>query len=288
MPELPEVETMRRGLAPLVGGVITAVEKPRCGCRPISVRPGWPRLKSGLLRRRIRGFERRGKRLILLAEPEDQPAAPLARLVIEPRMTGLVSLDDVPDRQHLRLRLAVQGAKADQLLFWDRRGLGTLRLFADEVTFEAALGRQRIGPDALECSLADFRELLGSSRRAIKVALLDQAKLAGVGNLYASEMLHVSRIHPATACCELTAGQWRKLYAAMRDVLETAIRYEGSTLSDGTYRNALNQAGGYQNQHRVYDRAGENCPRRNCGQILRIVQAQRATFYCPGCQKLRA
>jgi formamidopyrimidine-DNA glycosylase len=124
---------------------------------------------------------------------------------------------------------------------------------------------------------------LGRSRRAIKVALLDQRAVAGIGNLYASEILHLARIHPAKRCDLLKADQWQAIHRHMLAVLNLAIRYEGSTLSDGTYRNALNQSGGFQDHHRVYDRAGEAC--RQCqGSIVRIVQAQRATFFCPRCQ----
>ena len=78
--------------------------------------------------------------------------------------------------------------------------------------------------------------------------------------------------------------EWHRLYESMREVLGLAIQYEGSTLSDGTYRNALNQSGGYQNHHRVYGKAGETCPSCRRGQVLRSVQAQRSTFYCPVCQ----
>jgi formamidopyrimidine-DNA glycosylase len=134
-------------------------------------------------------------------------------------------------------------------------------------------------------SAESYRERLGASRRPIKVALLDQRAVAGIGNLYASEILHLAGIHPAHACRELTSRRWKALAAAAQTVLNAAIRYEGSTLSDGTYRNALNGEGGYQNQHRVYARAGRQCPRCRRATIARIVQAQRSTFYCPRCQK---
>ena len=276
MPELPEVETMRRGLAPIIGGVIRTVEKPRCKRKPISVKPGWPQLRKKLVGQRVARIDRLGKRVILVTDGE-------LRLVIEPRMTGLVALDEVPTQQHLRLRISLQDAAAPQMLFWDRRGLGTLRLFTAE-EFAEQLGPERIGPDALDCALADFRDRLGESRRAIKVALLDQKAIAGIGNLYASEMLHRAAIAPQLACHELTPTQWRKLHRAMQTILQNAILYEGSTLGDGTYRNALNQSGEYQNHHKVYDREGEACGRCKTHEITRIVQAQRSTFYCPNCQ----
>jgi formamidopyrimidine-DNA glycosylase len=111
--------------------------------------------------------------------------------------------------------------------------------------------------------------------------------VAGIGNLYASEILHLAQIHPSKRCDLLSAEQWDAIHGRMLEVLHEAIRHEGSTLSDGTYRNALNQSGGYQNQHRVYDRAGEPCRQCRSAAIVRIVQAQRATFYCPVCQSKR-
>jgi formamidopyrimidine-DNA glycosylase len=111
--------------------------------------------------------------------------------------------------------------------------------------------------------------------------------VAGVGNLYASEILHLAGIHPAKRCDKLRLAQWQAIHARMIEILNLAIEHEGSTLSDGTYRNALNKTGGYQNHHRVYDRAGEICLTCARKQVVRIVQAQRATFYCPNCQPSR-
>jgi formamidopyrimidine-DNA glycosylase len=150
--------------------------------------------------------------------------------------------------------------------------------------FDRLYGREKLGPDALALSSDDLRARLRKSRREIKVALLDQRVLAGVGNLYASEILHLAGVHPRRRCHRLTRAQWQSIHAAMLEVLETAIRLEGSTLGDGTYRNALAQSGGYQHQHRVYDRAGQPCGRCGKAAIRRIVQAQRATFFCPCCQ----
>jgi formamidopyrimidine-DNA glycosylase len=131
-----------------------------------------------------------------------------------------------------------------------------------------------------------FRSQLGGSRRAVKVALLDQRAVAGIGNLYASEILHLAGVHPAGRCDRLSRDAWRRIAEATQEVLETAIRFEGSTLGDGTYRNALNQSGGYQNHHRVYDREGKACPRCGSGsEVVRIVQAQRSTFFCGACQR---
>jgi formamidopyrimidine-DNA glycosylase len=182
--------------------------------------------------------------------------------------------------------LDLAGGRAPHIWYWDRRGLGSIRLLTAK-EFVSRLGSGQLGPDALSLSADQLKERLSSSRRAIKVALLDQRAVAGIGNLYASEILHLSRIHPAKPCQRLTSAEWEDVHARMLDVLELAIRYEGSTLSDGTYRNALNKLGGYQNHHRVYDRAGKLCPTCTKASIIRIVQAQRSTFYCPTCQRKR-
>ncbi len=276
MPELPEVETMRRGIAAVLGSVIGDVERFAPDYQPITIAPEWPKFCRRLRGKRIIGLSRAGKRVVLDLSDEH-------RLVIEPRMTGLVLVAEPPNQEHLRLRLSLRGGPVSHLMYWDRRGLGTVRLMTVG-EFEERLGPEMLGPDALEITSTDLRERLCASRRAIKVALLDQRAVAGIGNLYASEILHLARVHPARRCDQITRIQWEQIHIAMVKVLHEAILYEGSTLSDGTYRNALNKAGGYQNEHRVYDRAEKKC--RTCGaaEIVRIVQAQRSTFFCPACQ----
>jgi formamidopyrimidine-DNA glycosylase len=199
-------------------------------------------------------------------------------------MTGLVLVADPPTREHLRFRLDLKGGPLKTIWYWDRRGLGTVRLLSPK-QFDEQLRGGKVGPDALDITAAEMRVRMERSKRAIKVALLDQRALAGVGNLYASEILHLCGIHPARRCDLLRNEQWEQIHFRMRQVLELAIKHEGSTLSDGTYRNALSQSGGYQNLHRVYDKAGIACPTCGRGSIIRIVQAQRATFFCPNCQR---
>lgn len=278
MPELPEVETMRRGVLGIVGGRIREVERVACRRKPIAIAPRIDHFRRRTIGRTVRAVDRIGKRVVLRLDSADS-------IVLEPRMTGLVLVADPPTQEHLRFRCQLTGSVTREFLYWDRRGLGNVRLFSP-AEFEIAFGPDKLGPDALTMTAELFRTQLGDSRRAVKVAMLDQRSVAGIGNLYASEILHVAAIHPARRCDKVTQAQWRRIADATRAVLETAIRYEGSTLGDGTYRNALNQAGSYQNHHRVYDKAGEVCPR--CGgesKIARIVQAQRSTFYCHICQR---
>jgi len=277
VPELPEVETMRRGAAVIVGSRIAAVPAVKCAKKPIEISPLLPQFRRRAIGRTVVDLGRVGKRVIVRLDSGDS-------IVIEPRMTGLVLVADPPNREHLRFQLRLSGGKAAELLYWDRRGLGSVRLLSPE-QFARRLGPDRVGPDALAVSPELLHKRLGASRRAIKVALLDQRAIAGVGNLYASEILHLARIHPERPCRQLRSGDWPRLHAALEHVLGEAIRHEGSTLSDGTYRNALNESGGYQNHHRVYDRAGDACPSCGLSPVVRIVQAQRSTFFCARCQR---
>ena len=276
MPELPEVETMCRGVRPIIGSVIDRVVDPRCLYRPIACNPSLGSIQRRLRGQVITGVARLGKRVLIETD----------RLVLalQPKMTGLVTIEAPPGPEHVRLILQLSGTDVPQLFFWDRRGLGTVTLLArDQVETQLVLGK--LGIDALAISATEFAQRLMSTRRPIKVALLDQKIVAGVGNLYASEMLHAAGIDPNRSAAELTRSEYRKLFQHMCRILAEAIDHEGSTLSDGTYRNALNQAGNYQNMHRVYDRAGQPCPRCRTATILRIVQAQRSTFYCARCQR---
>ena len=276
MPELPEVETMRRGILDAVGGKIVSIRTEPCTRLPIAIEPGIEEIHRRTVGQRLEAVDRVGKRVVFRFTSGDC-------LVIEPRMTGLVLVSDPPTIEHLRVRIQLRGCGHPSIWFWDRRGLGTVTLMSPDEQRQR-LGPPRLGPDALTLTPQLLRAQLGASRRAIKVALLDQSKVAGIGNLYASEILHVAQVDPRQLCTRLRPSQWEAITVATLDVLKEAIQHEGSTLSDGTYRNALNQSGGYQNMHRVYDRADESCPR--CGETIhRIVQAQRSTFFCRKCQR---
>jgi formamidopyrimidine-DNA glycosylase len=227
--------------------------------------------------RRVAAISRVGKRVVVALDSAD-------RIVIEPRMTGRVLLAEPPNRTYVRVVFQLSGGPSPPVIFWDSRGLGVVRLMSpDQLARE--LGPDRLGPDALEITAGELRRRLGLSRRAIKVALLDQRAVAGVGNLYASELLHRAGIHPAVPCNRLRAPDWPKIHAALQGVLREAIELQGSTLADGNYRTAENRPGTFQERHRVYQRAGEPCLQCGKAQIVRIVQAQRSTFFCPICQQ---
>jgi formamidopyrimidine-DNA glycosylase len=279
MPELPEVETMVRGIRPFAEGrTIAAVRSCSCRCRPLTVEPPLRSIAARSRGRRISGVRRLAKRVVLQLDSGDA-------FVIEPRMTGLMLAADPPDREHLRVEWEFADSDpVNRIWFWDRRGLGTIRLLtADELADLEHGGR--FGPDPLTMSVDDWRGALKDRRRPIKAALLDQSLVAGIGNLYASEILHSAGIHPEHRADRLTRTQIVRLHQATRSILLLAIEYEGSTLGDGTYRNALNKSGGYQNSHRVYARERETCLTCRRGMVERLVQAQRSTFFCPVCQR---
>ena len=278
MPELPEVETMVRGIRPdCIDRRIDRTIFPKCICRPIQISPSRRVFTARTENKTISSIVRLAKRIVLGLDSGD-------RIVIEPRMTGLMLLTDPPTQKHRRLyfELSPEKKKAGSLEFWDRRGLGTVSLLNPK---EFAELESRLGRDALDLPNNDWKAILSRTDREIKVALLDQALIAGIGNLYASEILHEAGVSPFRPASKLSQRQIEKLMLATNRILHLAITYEGSTLGDGTYRNALNKDGGYQNQHQVYDRDGESCPRCKKATIKRTVQSQRATFYCARCQR---
>lgn len=280
MPELPEVETMVRGIRDHVEGrTIVQLRRCRCRCRPINVSPSVPKLQARCRGATVESVSRFAKRVVILLETGD-------RIAIEPRMTGLMLLADPPSTAHLRFEWILEGKRGSKnsLWFWDRRGLGTVSIYT-QPEFEKL--KERFGPDALDMQIDDWKALREKTKRAIKVALLDQKLVAGIGNLYASEILHLAKVSPEQSARTLTTPQLKRIAAWTDRVLRTAIQYEGSTLGDGTYRNALNQDGGYQNEHKVYARADEICSTCKRSRIKRIVQAQRSTFFCERCQKPR-
>ncbi|MFM9960388.1 MAG: bifunctional DNA-formamidopyrimidine glycosylase/DNA-(apurinic or apyrimidinic site) lyase [Planctomycetaceae bacterium] len=281
MPELPEVETMVRGIRDVITGrSILELRACPCECRPLMLSPEFDQMARRAQGQTVTAVRRVAKRVVIDLSSRES-------FIIEPRMTGLMLVADPPDREHLRLEWRVSGDEpwqARSIWFWDRRGLGVVRL-CDAAELDRRLGRESLGQDALLLTPADWREVCQRTARPIKVALLDQKLVAGIGNLYASEILHVAHISPLRPATKLTRDQVRRLHEATLQVLLDAIKHEGSTLGDGTYRNALNQSGGYQNAHRVYDREADPCLTCGRGKIVRIVQAQRATFFCRACQR---
>ncbi len=274
MPELPEVETIVRSLEPRIRGRIIAgvrlIFRPllrrTCGCR-----------LGDLVGKRIAGVRRRGK--MILIEFEGGPA-----LVFHLKMTGqmLLAAPEEPPDKHVRLVVRFEDGNTE-LRFRDIRKFGFMLCLA-----EGAAGScpeiAALGPEPFEVSQATFAGIFAGRKARIKSLLLNQGVIAGIGNIYADEILFDARIHPETPASSLRKSDTDRLWASMRKVLGSAIRAGGSTLRD--YVDAEGRAGEFQFNHKVYDREGEPC--LGCpGKVRRTVVAGRGTYFCPRCQRKR-
>jgi len=274
MPELPEVETVRRSLREaLRGRRIVEVE-----------RIGWPRtiaapppetFRSLLRDRAVLDVDRRGKYVLLRLDHDET-------LVVHLRMTGRLTVapaDDEPDAHtHVVLRLD----DGRRLVFRDPRKFGRIWLLDGEGL--AAL-QGKLGPEPLDDALTaeEFRTLLRRRRGRLKPLLLDQSLLAGLGNIYVDEALWLAKLHPLRTVLSLGDDEVDSLYGAIRAVLARAVDNRGTTFSD--FRDGWGYRGDNQQFLNVYDRAGQPCLR--CGTpIERIVVGQRGTHLCPFCQRL--
>lgn len=275
MPELPEVETVRRMLAQhLPGQRIRSAEVSRHRLRQASL----ARLPKQLEGRTFGEPRRTGKFLFLDLEGGSTLLSHLGMSGRWLYWPGNAEADESMPHVHLRLSLA----GGSRLWYQDIRRFGMLRVVALD-----ALGRdpsvRLLGPDPL-VSRPDGAALRASargSRVAVKTFLLDQRRLAGVGNIYASEILHRAGVDPRRAAGRVTLPQWNAVARELPRVLEAAIARMGTTFS--TYRTIWNESGGYGAQLRVYDREGEPC--RTCGEpVRRMVQGGRATYWCRRCQ----
>jgi len=274
MPELPEVETVVRGLRRRLGGRrIVRVRLPQ----PLIVHGNPARFRRAVRGARIRGLERRGKYILIELERPGNRFRP-TYWVVHLGMTGQLyacsSAAPVENHTHLVAWLS----SGEQLRYRDPRRFGKMLLLREaELTDYFA----PLGPEPFRVSFPRFCGLCAQRRAPIKNLLLNQNRLRGLGNIYASEALFVARIHPARPAGGLTPAELKRLYQAIRQVLREAIAGEGTTVSD--YRTGDGLPGDYQNYLRVYHREGEPCPR--CGAPLqRLVLAGRSSHLCPQCQ----
>lgn len=268
MPELPEVESVRNGLQPIVGRrIIRASLFRRDMLESLSAPLNIPR--AMLQGRRVERIDRVGKQLGIIADGGSV-------LGIHLGMTGqmIVSHPDLPRSTHDHAHWVLDDGLA--LTFRDPRRFGGLR-----AAHSASELFENLGPDALEIRAKELKLGCGNSTRSIKAALLDQRVLAGVGNIYADESLFRARIRPSKECRCMTDDQFRALAGSIRKVLSEAISYGGSTLRD--YRKPDGERGEAQRLHRVYGRAGMPCI--NCQTTLKSdTIGQRTTVWCPRCQ----
>jgi formamidopyrimidine-DNA glycosylase len=276
MPELPEVETVRRGLAAtVVGRRVEAVHV--TGARTVR-RTSAEAVVAGLTGTTVVAADRRGKYLLL---PVDSGALGVVHL----RMSGqllLARAGAAPDR-HAHVVLSLAGG--DELRFVDPRTFGEVVVVDGTRLAEDAPWLAALGPDALVelPSAAGLHRLLASRSRMLKHLLLDQHTIAGLGNIYTDEILHRAGLAPYRGSADISPAEAAALRRAVRNVLAEAIDARGSSLGDGQYVDLMGEAGGYQARHRVYGRPGQPCLRCRTP-IERAKWAGRSTFWCPRCQ----
>jgi len=255
MPELPEVESVVRVLAPRITGR-------RLQRIDVASRKPWARMIGPAEGKQVRRVRRYGKYILFDLDE--------GLLAVHLGMTGklLVNADPGP---HARAVLVFDGVN---VVYDDVRQFGSMRWLPHEP--------EGLGPDALEVAAADFARMLLARKGRIKALLLNQAFLRGLGNIYSDEALFRAGIHPLAEAGRLSRRRILRLHSAIKQVLEQAIAKGGSSISD--YLDPDGRRGWFQIEHRVYGRAGEPCKR--CGaRIRRILVAQRSTHFCPQCQR---
>lgn len=275
MPELPEVETIVLDLAPRITG--RHITHPHLYRTDVLRKIRKAALLRALDGNRIADVYRRAKHVVLRLDDG-------RRLVIQPRMTGSLVVHQRPlSRDERRYAvLEVPFREGGRLVFRDVRRLGTVWLL-DEAAW--AVYTARIGPEPLDPDfrVASFAARLRGTRQAIKKALMDQRRLAGIGNIYANEALFMARIDPSRRADTLDRAELRALHASVRRVLRAAVTARGTTVRD--YRTGTGQRGAFQHVLRVYGRGGEPCA--TCGTPLATTHAidGRATTFCWRCQR---
>ena len=272
MPELPEVETVRRRLEPvLAGSTLEHVEILDARL----TRPLDPlEIAAELVGERVEAVDRRGKYLIVRFESG-------RALVVHLRMTGsLLHVTDIPELDPHR-RAVLQLDDGTTVVYRDVRRFGTWLLAEPgeaEPYLDARLGREPLAPAFTTRRLG---EALAGRRAPVKAAILDQRRIAGVGNIYADEALWRARIHPQRPAGELGQEELKALHRGIRAALKAGIARQGATLRD--YRTPDGGSGRMQHEFKVYGRAGEPCER--CGRPIEKTRAAgRGTWFCPGCQ----
>lgn len=283
MPELPEVETVRRGLAGVMEGAVIA--------RATVNRPDlrWPlpdRMAERLSGRRVLALRRRSKYLLADLDSGETLLVHLGmsgRMLVSGRVAGEFHHAHPPIERHDHVVFDM--ADGTRITFNDARRFGMMDLLGTAVAEDHRLLRD-LGPEPLGNGFdaVYLAACLRGRRTPIKAALLDQHIVAGLGNIYVSEILHRTGIAPARRSDRIAAARIASLVPATRDVLLEAIAAGGSSLRD--HRQTSGELGYFQHRFRVYGREGQACPTPGCcGTIRRIVQSGRSSYFCPACQK---
>jgi formamidopyrimidine-DNA glycosylase len=273
MPELPEVETVVRGLrAPLIGRTILEMQHDSKSV----IRPAPEEFADRIQGQTIRAVNRRAK--YILCELDHDV------LIVHLKMTGrlYVIANDAISEADRWVHFCLQLDNGQQLRFSDSRRFGRVYLTEDVTTVTGQLGPE---PLADEFTAEVFHQRLLGRHKSIKPLLLDQERIAGVGNIYADEALHLAMIHPLRHTDTLSSEEILRLHAAIREVLQAGIEREGASVN--WYRKPDGTQGEMQNHLAVYDREGQPCTR--CGQpIHKIRVGGRGTHFCPQCQPVEA
>lgn len=285
MPELPEVETVRRGLAPALVGKRIAKARTR---RPDLRFPFPEKFAARLKGRTVATLDRRAKYILAHLDNGYVWITHLGMtgrwsIIGAKQQPGDFYYAEPPDPAHTHV--VVETDEGARLEFNDPRRFGYMDLIK-ESELDAHPYFKGLGPEPLSNDFHEghLKKAFAGKKTSVKAALLDQRVVAGLGNIYVVEALHRAGIAPAKPAGRISAKRLDKLFHSIRLVLEEAIEAGGSTLSD--YAGVDGAQGGFQHRFRVYDREGEPCPTPDCGgTIARVVQAGRSTFWCPRCQR---
>jgi formamidopyrimidine-DNA glycosylase len=276
MPELPEAEVVARQIRTrLLGARLSEVWVGRADI----VREGLssvPWYRDTILQ----SVQRFGKSVVLGFVNEQA----CRYVVAELGMTGLLLFRSVPTKypQHVHVRLLFEGSREPELRYWNPRRFGRLSLL-DKTGLEGYLTR-RFGVDPLLVSKQDFVRVLRERRGRLKPLLMHQQVIAGIGNIYANEILFRARVHPNMQVSRLPVRKIERLYTIMREVLEEAILSGGSSVRDFFAPDGTE--GQYKRCHLVYGKEGQPCP-NGCGHVIRRLQSERSSFICRTCQVSR-
>lgn len=271
MPELPEVETIKEDLRALVLG--SRVQSAEVTDERLVEEPSAAEFAAGLADGEIEGVRRRGKHLIV---EFDGGLRAVFQLKIGGQLLLVPPVEEPAD--HLMLVLHLEGG--GRLLLRDETGYTRAQLLTEEALRERLAA---LGPEPLEAGFGVeyLRQAAGNRRAQIKPLILDQSIAAGVGNIYADELLFDARIHPRRKASSLSGEEWASLHGALRANLEAGIEHRGTTFS--LYRDVLGREGGHQHYLKVFLREDEPCPACGCA-VFRERVGGRATFVCPACQ----
>lgn len=260
MPELPEVYTIVQGLQMLIGRKILSVWADR------------PRVLNVLKKtesKKIKFIERKGKNIIFGLNNDTS-------LLVHPKMTGIFLIN----KTHPYQRMVLNFKGGDFLTFSDKRRFGSVILASRKDVVKII---DSLGQDALGIKFAEFKNALFSKKGMVKRVLMDQNTVAGVGNIYADEILWKSKIHPMRFANSLSEKEFKNIFVSMNSILKKSIKLRGVSIQD--YCDVFGRKGEYQNHRLVYGREGEKC-KRCAAKIQRIKISQRSAHFCPSCQKL--